>query len=189
MCSKEKLIMKRMLFLICAGALITVTSCRKKDAITSSNQIGVSSGKISFKIPPLASGTEYGLAMVKHRLNLDSLAMGVKAFYNKSNVSSVSLNTCILYMENETNALSLGNFKSIKIEALTSQNILAGSLSSIKDTPQYMLTIPGFSKENLVSSVVKDTITYRIGGVTQKAIGDTLYCTAEFTYYINVSGK
>ena len=97
--------------------------------------------------------------------------------------------SCVLTLQNPTPTDNFANLSSCSASFSTNnENPYEISVSNNPDVYATSLTLPVDTSVQLKSYINGNDFNYSLGGQLRRASKDTLQCTIQFTYSINVQG-
>ena len=176
---------------LCLLAITALQSC-DKIAEQLNYDLPLQTGNIQISIPPssdlsaahvLGTGTSY--------YNIDSfIKAGTKNLLGVKNIRTVTLSSCTVTLNNPTSANNFSNIESAYSSFYSDGNSTPYqlSLNTIPDEYSSLLSIPVDGTAELKTYLSGNHFTYTLGGKLRKAITDTLKCTVQYSYNVNIKG-
>lgn len=181
--------MKRTLLILLAtltGTGVLLPSCNKDDKNTSERHVSLEIKNLAFTMPVIGSTGEYdSIIAFNFLMNIDSFIKLQNPDFDTSNIKSVKMTACVVWMYPDTGKNNFSNFHtcSIGMDAPTAINHLkVSTFTDIVDTPAYFLSIPKTYDWNCKEYFKSDSIHFQLYGNIRRPTTDSLNCKINMNY-------
>ena len=171
--------------------MLSMNSCMK---LTKGIQydLNMQTASMDLVIPPY---TDTNISVTGSQTNYYNIDSFIKArtggMMGLANITRAKLESCVLVLNNSTQAENFANFRSCIGTFYTNSNTTpyVVNIASNPDVFADTLTLPVDTSADLTTYVNNGTqFTYSLGGRLRRATHDTLHCTATFKFNLHVQG-